>query len=147
MTVVGNLSTSGINFTAGPIVGAQYGAISTLALNSALAPPAINTVLDINGTMRNRVQIIQTTSAINPNAGNNIYFNITSDITVTLPSVTSTLGGTLFYAHKNTGHTVTVSSIAGQLVNGAPASYTTTNGAKVVSMLQLGSNWSVVSLN
>jgi hypothetical protein len=65
MTVIGNLSTSGINFTAGPIVGAQYGAISTLALNSALAPPAINTVLDINGTMRNRVQIISTTSVIN----------------------------------------------------------------------------------
>lgn len=147
MTVNGALSTTGINYTGGALIGNSYGSISSLALGAvALAPPAVNAALDINGTMRSRVQRIQTNGSISSIGGNYIYFNIVAPITVNLPSVTSTLGGTLFYGHKDTGNTVTISSIAGELINGGTTSYVAASGDKIVSMMQLGTSWSVTSV-
>ena len=147
VTVNGALSTTGINYTDGALLANSYGSISTLALGAvALGPPGINAALDVNGTTRGRVQIIQANGSISSTGGNSIFFNMITPITVNLPSATSTLGGTLFYGHKNTGNTVTLSSIEGQTINGATTSYVSASGDKIVSILQIGAAWNITSL-
>lgn len=147
VTVNGALSTTGLNFMGGPLLANSFGSISSLAIGAiALAPPSINAALDVNGTMRGRLQIVQFNgTSISPVGGNSVYFNLTSNISTILPSVTSTLGGTHFFCHKDTNSQVVISSIAGQLINGIALPYNTSTSDKYVSIMQIGAAWNIIS--
>ena len=100
----------------------------------------------MNGTISGRLQLIQTNGAsISATGGNSIYFNMTSNISTILPSITAVQAGTHFYCQKDTNRQVVVSSIGGTLINNTALPYNTSTSDKYVSIMQIGAAWRIIS--